>query len=665
VVTVYAGAAFVIIELINNITEPLRLPEWTPTLVIVLLVIGFPIVIIFSWIYDIHPEGGIVKTEPVEKAVSIQDSKTSNGWKISSYISFIVILVLIAINIFGSKKDYRIDESLEKSIAVLPFRNLSGDLGQDFICDGLTEEVINNLYKVESLNRVPSLTTVLNYKNSNKDIAEIATELQVNYILECSYKKLVDKLRFSTLLIEAKTKDHIWQHDFDRPKEEYSSIPSDIALEIINQLKIVITSLEEENIKKVYTTNPVAYELYQQASFFKRLGRDEEGLASSVELLKEAIKLDPEFTLAYASLTESYVLQYWFKYDQSGDILVKAKETIDTALKIDPELPEVYIAFANYYYHGFLNYSEALGYLEKASELISDNPQIAFLKAVIYRRMGKWQEALTCFVNALEKDPLSQEIIFNQSETYFCLGKYQEALESLEPIKKTEPSNIIIFEHEIITYLLRDGNTNLAKEVVNSAARINIQEDVLSHALYFNPISIYLFDGDFQKALDYLSTKDWSGHFNIMYYHPKAIFIAWIYDLMGLPNDANKYYNSVRLELDSLLSIYPGDSRYSGAMGIACAGLGEKETAIKFARKAVEDYSLEKDAFMGLARVEELAWVYLMAGDYDQALEQIEILLSHPGPYSAPLMKLDPKWKPLWDHPDFIRLNEKYSKKGG
>ena len=134
---------------------------------------------------------------------------------------------------------------------------------------------------------------------------------------------------------------------------------------------------------------------------------------------------------------------------------------------------------------------------------------------------------------------------------------------------------------------------------------------------------------------------------------------------MGLPNDANKYYNSVRLELDSLLSIYPGDSRYSGAMGIACAGLGEKETAIKFARKAVEDYSLEKDAFMGLARVEELAWVYLMAGDYDQALEQIEILLSHPGPYSAPLMKLDPKWKPLWDHPDFIRLNEKYSKKGG
>ena len=182
VVTVYAGAAFVIIELINNITEPLRLPEWTPTLVIVLLVIGFPIVIIFSWIYDIHPEGGIVKTEPVEKAVSIQDSKTSNGWKISSYISFIVILVLIAINIFGSKKDYRIDESLEKSIAVLPFRNLSGDLGQDFICDGLTEEVINNLYKVESLNRVPSQPKNL-AKNLARNVVQFCSCAINQYVL--------------------------------------------------------------------------------------------------------------------------------------------------------------------------------------------------------------------------------------------------------------------------------------------------------------------------------------------------------------------------------------------------------------------------------------------------------------------------------------------------
>jgi serine/threonine-protein kinase len=664
VITVYAGAAFVILELVDIIAEPFNLPSWLLLVVIVLLSIGFIIAIILSWIYDIHPEGGMVKTEPAEKVKAEEIPKSSNGWKIASYISFVVIVSLIFLNVFNGKGNSRINESLEKSIAVLPFLNLSGDNGQDYICEGLTGEIINNLLKIESLNRVPSLTSVLNYKNSQKDISEMASELQVNYILECQYKKLSGQLRFSTLLIEAKSGNHLWQHDFDRQLTELSAIPSDIALEIAEQLKAIITNPEKENIRRVHTTIPEAYELYHQANFFSREVRDQEGLISCIALLQETIRLDPEYALAYTSLANAYLKQYWFKFDQSKELLVLAKEAIEKSLDIDSELPEAYIQLANYYYTGFLDYNKALIQLNKASELLPDYSQLNFLTAVIYRRMGRWDESTFYFKKALSEDPSSIIILGNLSETYYCMGRYQEALELCETIKTINPGSVVSYENEIFIYLLRDGNTKQAKEVLNEAARIHLEEEVLKHSLYLNPLSIYIYDKEFQKALDFLETENWEGEFSILYYYPKNLLKGWIYDQLDRPIDAFSCYNSARQVLDSLLTLYPDDSRYNGAMGVVCAGLGDKENAIGYAKKAVKLRNLNIDAFFGLTRIEELAWVYVLVGKYEAAMEQIEILLANPGPYSAPLLNLDPKWKPLWDHPDFKRLTEKYSIKG-
>jgi len=663
VITVYAGAAFVILELVDILTPSLRLPDWALNLVLILLIVGFIITVIVSWIYDIHPEGGMIKTEPVNKVKEEDIPKTSNGWKLASYISFVVIVGLIALNLFARKGKTTIDKSLEKSIAVLPFLNLSGDPGQDYICEGLTGEIINNLYKIKSLKRVPSLTSVLNYRNSQKDISEIATELQVNYVLECQYKKLSDQLRFSTLLIEAESGTNVWQHDFDRQLTELSAIPSDIAMDIAEQLETVITSPEKRNVTKIYTTNPEAYELYHQANFFGRKVRDPEALISSVILLKEAIRLDPEFTLAYTSLADTYLKQYWFKYDQSKELLVLAKEAIDMALDVDPALPEGYIQYANYYYHGFLDYPKALDQLERASELTTNTSEIDFLYALVYRRMGEWDQSIFHFKNALSKDPRAIDIIGNLTETYFFMGRYEEALELCETVRRIDPGSVIYYENKISTYLLRDGNTRNALEVLNDAARIHLEIEVLKHSLYLTPLSIHIYHGDFQEALDFLSSEDWQGEFSIIYYYPKSLLQGWIYDQMELTQDARSCYNLARMELDSLLSLYPDDSRYNGAMGIACAGLGDKEDAIGYAERAVELRPLEKDAFFGMTRLEEMAWVYVMVKEYDAALHQIGILLSKPGPYSAPLLRLDPKWKPIWNHPEFIRLTEKYAVK--
>jgi len=200
VVSVYAAASFVILELVSIIAEPLRLPEWTLALVIVLLCSGFIIAVILSWIYDIHPEGGIVKTEPAHKVKSEDIPASTNSWKIATYVSVVIITGLVLLNIFGNRNGVKINESLAKSIAVLPFHNLSGDDEQDYICLGLTGEIISHLFKVRSFDEVRSLTSVLNYMEPDRNIPGIAEELGVNYILEGSFKRIGDEMRVTAQL---------------------------------------------------------------------------------------------------------------------------------------------------------------------------------------------------------------------------------------------------------------------------------------------------------------------------------------------------------------------------------------------------------------------------------------------------------------------------------
>jgi len=395
VITVYAGAAFVIIELINNITEPLRLPEWTPTLVIVLLAIGFPIVIIISWIYDVHPEGGVVKTEPVDRIKAVQTPKSSNSWKIASYISFVVILGLIALNIFGGKKGPGIDKSLAKSIAVLPFHNYSGDPGQDEMCEGLTDEIISNLFKLKSFNEVRSLTSVLPYKDTDKSTTDIAEALHVNYILEGSYKRMGDDLKVTAQLIEPKSDNHIWLHDYEIPYTEVMGIPGEIAYQIADHLKAFMTEEEQLNISSRPTENLEAYELVQQIkSIFN--ARPFENRDSIIDLAEKAIALDPDYADPYAWKGAMILADgFWWGGKEMKSVAWEAEEYIDKALRIDP-----YNFMANW---GMTcidlfvkwDYIRIEEKWEKYSGQLASDIKLNWASALFLLKMGRFEEALS------------------------------------------------------------------------------------------------------------------------------------------------------------------------------------------------------------------------------------------------------------------------------
>ena len=396
-ITVYAGAAFVIIELINNIAEPLRLPEWTPTLVIVLLGIGFPIAIIFSWIYDVHPEEGIVKTEPSEKVKAEDVPKSSNGWKIASYISFVVIVGLIVLNVIprtGKK------EILEKSIAVLPFVNDSQDQENEHLINGIMEDLLINLQSIQDL-RVPGRTSIEQYRNNPKPIPEIASELNVAYIVEGSGQRYGKKIRLRVQLVEGATDKHIWADSYDEEinePEDIFRIQSQIAESIAAELEAIISPEEKELIEKIPTTNLTAYDLYQRGReeqmHYWLDGDNRTALERAEELYHDALDYDSTYALAYTGLA----LVYWSKHPWESSFSERNLDSVlilaDKALSFDPQLSDAYTVRGGYYRTKGQR-EQAISEYEKAIKL---NPN----DWMAYRGLGDTYRLIHDYVKSIE-----------------------------------------------------------------------------------------------------------------------------------------------------------------------------------------------------------------------------------------------------------------------
>jgi TolB-like protein len=345
VITVYAAAAFVILELVDIITEPFGLPEWTMILVVVLLIVGFIITVIVSWIYDLHPEGGMVKTESADKVSEISVQPSSNSWKIASYISFVVIVGLVVLNVISrsGKK-----EILDKSIAVLPFQNISPDQGDEHIISGTMESILNNLCKIKDL-RVVSRSSVEQYRGTQVFIPEVAEKLGISYVLEGSMQKYGNQIRLTIQLINKDDK-HLWSEQYDREitqVEEYYSLYSEIARLVAEEIEAIITPEEEELIEKVPTSNMNAYYLYQKGNeeyFTYHLigGNTTESLQRAEDLYNKAISYDSSFAQAYIGLANVQSEKSFLKDYHSEIYLDSALTLSNIALSLDPNLADGY-----------------------------------------------------------------------------------------------------------------------------------------------------------------------------------------------------------------------------------------------------------------------------------------------------------------------------------
>ena len=575
-------------------------------------------------------------------------------------VGVVVVLLVVGVYVIYSRsvvqKQAETGAQQIKSIAVLPLDNQSGDPEQEYFTDGMQDALINNLYKISALRVIPR-TSVMRYRDTDKTISEIARELEVDAVIEGSVLRVENKVRITVQLVGAEPERHIWANDYTRDLHDIIALQNEVAQAIAGEIKITVTPEEEKLLVSSYTVNPEAYDYFLRGNDYYHRSYDEEEMRIAIQMYKKAVELDTTFATAYAKYAQTQLRMYWYYYDRSEECLTEAKKAVDKALQLNPELPEAYLALGIYYYWGHLDYESALEQFAIARISQPNNIDLLVSIGYVQRRQGKFEEALANIRKGSGLDPLSPVLATQVGLTYDLLRNYPEAERYYDRAISLAPDITSSINRKALLYLRWEGKTEKVRAVLEESP-LNIDSAENPFINTFIPLDVY--DGNYQEALDRLSSKP-EDIDNLNSFIPVVLRYAYIYRYMNNKELAQAYYDSARVILENKIKEQPEDERFHGALGIAYAGLCSKEEAIREGKLAMELLPVSRHkAWKGLTRVEEMARIYVMVGEYDRAIDQLEFLLSRPGYMTVHLLRLDPIWDPLRDNPRFQKLLDTY-----
>jgi serine/threonine protein kinase/Tfp pilus assembly protein PilF len=614
-------------------------------------------------------EKGIPTTEkvlPTGKPTTSQEITVTfkKRWAFIGILFLVIIIAGLSIIYFINKEpappSVSSGEELKekKMLVVLPFENL-GPPEDEYFADGITEEFTARLASISELG-VIARASANQYKNTEKSIKTIGEELGVDYILQGSirWQKEAEgqgKVRVTPQLVKVSDGTHIWASVYDQPINDVFQVQSDIAKQVVNALDITLLDPERKKLEKKPTDNPQAYGYYLRGKNYMDLDYPlEKRYPKAVQMFEKAVELDPDFAQAYATLSKSHSGFVWYYLDRSEERLEKAKAAAEKALELDPDLAEAHLALGYYYYWGKMNYNPALEQFAIAQKLQPNNYEILEAIAYVQRRQGKLEEALANFEKAAELAP--QILFVGINETLLLLRRYAEAEQHIDHYLNFRPDAAYTYASKSHLYLQWQGNTTKARMALEDASkRVSLTDNGW---IILVTILVDLYDRNYQGALDTLNALPVEIIEFRPFYYPKAQLMAQIYGLTGQKELKRQYYESARDILESKIKEDPDDARLHSSLGIVYGGLDRKEDAIQEGKHAVELLPAKKDALRHKDRLIDLAKIYAMVGEYDKAIDKIEYLLSVPCWLSVPLLKLDPVWDPLRDHPRFQKLVE-------
>jgi len=630
VAATYAVVAWVTMQ-IGEVTFPaLNIPDWVMSTLVVFLLAGFPIALIFAWIFDKTPQGFIKTDVSDTKNIGGMNVKVDNRPFYLQKRNIILVLGLLVGVLIGSYGSGSFKASIDdKSIAVLPFDNYSTAEEDQYFSDGMTEVIIANLAKVKDL-KVISRTSVMEYKNTTKKLKEIAKELGVAHILEGSIQRSNGRVRVVGQLIDANTDEHIWAETYDKKESDIFELQSDVAIEIANALKTELTDEIKARISEKLTESTIAYEYYLKGNMYEGAGHSKKNLLAAITEYERAVSIDPEFAEAHAQLGKMHAHIKWYRHDLSQKRMDMSKAAIDRAMNLKPNNAIVRIARGTYFYHGFRDYGKALADYTLARELAPGNISAIYRIGLIYRRLGDFEKAVLNMEQAVSLDPRSVLMLQNLAGSYVALRRYNEVSSIIDRTDALE-SEMTNATYGINSIYYASGNANQA---ISFLKNIKNFERLKFH---YN-IILKNYEGIEQILTDYQNDFITS----VQSYFPRSYFQGILNEGLGNNADAIKYFNRTIKHLKNKINEYPNDPRFYSTLGLAYARLGKNKEAIDAGLKAIDILPISKDAMFGPNYEKSLCHIYSIIGEKNKALEKIEYLSVIPNGFHYGELKMDP-----------------------
>src|SRR6476620_6599790 len=602
------------------------------------------------------------KLKAASVAAAARKKRAAFRWLSLGLMSLLAVIALIGFLLFRYKPPPATVELPvpEKSIAVLPFDNRSRDPDNAYFADGIQDEILTRLSKVADL-KVISRTSTQQYKSAQENLPEIAKHLGVAHILEGSVQKSGDAVRVNVQLIKAANDSHLWADTFDRKLTDIFSVESEVAKAIAEQLRAKLTGQEEQVIAAKPTDNVEAYDAYLRGlAYTLKAGTTPAISLGAQKYLREAVRLDPKFALAWALLSyvaaSGYITQ---TLQPTVALREEARQAAETALTLQPNLGGALLAKGKYYYACLKDYDTAVRCFEQARQFLPNNSRIPESLAHVARRRGQW-DRIESYLNEAERlDPRDVNLLSVHAHSYGFQRRFPEALRKLDQILNITPDDVDIIAVKA-NIAQAEGDLPRASALLaplhpNADESNALETQVYQAILERQPAPVI------PRLKEILAKPDPAlGYLN----GELRWWLGWAQEVAGDRAAAQEAWRQARSELELFLKEQPENSILIGDLALVNMGLGDKAAALGLAERGMAIRPVEKDALEGTARIESLARVAAGTGEPDRAIAALQKLLSIPGagslaesiPLTPALLRLDPMFDPLRNDPRFQKL---------
>lgn len=649
-----AGAAYAVVGwlVVQIATQVLPLFDVSPLalrVIVLLIVAGFPIVLILSWVYEVTPEG-IVRTGDVEPAESITHETGRRLNLVIIGVLAIAVLFLVAQRyLFPQRAAAPTTAITDKSIAVLPFENLSEDKANAFFAQGIQDEILTRLAKIGAL-KVISRTSTQHYAASPDNLPEIARQLGVANILEGSVQKAGDAVHVNVQLIRAATDEHLWAETYNRELHDIFGVEGEVAGAIADALNAKLSGAEKAAVTDKPTQNIAALEAYMRGRALDGSGYGYAVVRAQLDAFEEAVRLDPAFAPAWGQISMLSGYLYFNGVDPSRFTPESVKHATDMAVQLAPELPETQLAQGGYQYRVLRNYDAAAKAFGAAVKEWPNNNFALQSLGLVERRQGHWDRALVHLEQAASLDPRNAGLmVVIGGETYSNLRRFDEARQWLDRALALEPNDVMATFYKTFSYMQEDRLDD-AERVLEPAVQKADVDPTLSVLHVYLRLVQHRDEDAITEAKALLARSDdalegWRTR--------TAVYLGLAERRAGRADAARKTFADAAAHVESLKD-HVDDTTVPVDLAFAYAGAGRNEDARKQAQRAVELYS--NDAIFRPWAERTQILVAAMAGDRDSGIPGIELLLKEPGGPTPAELRIDPSWDPFRGDPRFEKL---------